>query len=89
MRAPDRMTTDAARAYARGGAKRVLFACGQSGCAARARATAATLEKAGIATRVTYAPDQGHTYDGLVQADLKKSFPWLVEDDARFVFPTD
>ena len=82
-------TQDSARSYKRNGGERVLFACGQAGCFARASATAATLEKAGIRTQVTYAPDQGHTYDGLVKVDLKQKFAWLVEGDARFVLPAE
>ncbi len=80
-------STSNARAYAKSGGQRVLFACGRAGCFTRARATAATLEQAGLKTKVTYTPDQGHTYDGGVQRDLMQSFAWLVEDDARFVLP--
>lgn len=82
-------SNDGARAYAKAGGQRVLFACGQSGCNTRAHATAATLEKAGVRTKVTYAPDQGHTYDGAVQRDIAQAFAWLVEGDARFVLPIE
>lgn len=80
-------TSSGAQTYARGGGKRVLFACGRQSCYASARQAASQLERAGVAARVVYSPDQGHTYDGGVQKEMAAAFSWLVEDDPRFTAP--
>jgi len=73
-----------ARAYKRGGGVRVLFACGQGGCAARARKNVRWLERAGLQARAEYAPGGGHTYDGAVGELVASAFEWLIADDARW-----
>src|SRR5262249_36840812 len=45
-----------ARRFAAAGGQRVLFACGQAPCDAGARASAAAFEKAGVPSKVVYAP---------------------------------
>jgi predicted esterase len=75
---------DTAAAFARGGGQRVLFACGRASCMASARAAAAQLDKAGVAARVVYAPDQGHTYADKVQEQVAAAFDWIVAGDTRF-----
>jgi len=77
----DAWTAEGARRYARGGGERVLFACGRASCRASAERAAAQLKAAGVHTRVVYAADQGHTYDGGVQAAIAASLPWLLSND--------
>lgn len=85
----DAWTSSSAQVYARGGGKRVLFACGRASCNAGAQQAAAQLVRAGVAARVVYSPDQGHTYDGGVQKEMTAAFGWLVEDDPRFALPAE
>lgn len=80
----DAWTAEGAARYARGGGKRVLFACGRAGCQVSAARAAARLNQAGVPSRVVYAPDQGHTYDAGVQAAIAAAFAWVIEGDARF-----
>jgi hypothetical protein len=67
-----------------GGARRILFACGQPGCAQVARRAATQLEKAGVAARVVHGEGVGHSYDGPVAAQVKASLEWVIEGDARW-----
>lgn len=80
----DAWTSGSAQVYAKGGGKRVLFACGRASCFSSAQQAAAYLLRAGVAARVVYSADQGHTYDGGVQKEMTAAFGWLVEDDPRF-----
>ena len=74
----DAWTAEGARRYARGGGQRVLFACGRASCLQSAERAAAQLKAAGLQSRVVYATDQGHTYDGGVQAAIAAALPWLL-----------
>lgn len=76
-----------ARAYARGGGQRVLFACGRASCTQSARAAAAHLARAGVQVKVVAAEGEGHTYDGRVAAEIASALPWLLEGDPRFAAP--
>ena len=74
----------AARKYANGGGKRVLFACGSPACVRTAERCAGYLKKAGVEARVVHAEGAGHSYGPPMDAELRASFEWLVEGDARF-----
>lgn len=76
-----------ARAYAKGGGARVLFACGQSACVHAGKQVARLLEKEGIPTRVVSGGNIGHTYDGPVARAIAAEWAWLNEGDARFSAP--
>jgi len=80
----DAWTNDSARRFARGGGLRVLFACGRASCEQSALRAARALQGAGVAVRVVAAANQGHTYDGGVQAAIAAAFAWVVEGDSRF-----
>jgi predicted esterase len=81
----DRWTAANVKAFvAPGGARRILFACGQAGCAQAAKRAAAQLEKAGVATRVVHGKGVGHSYDGPVAEEVKGALGWLLEGDPRF-----
>jgi pimeloyl-ACP methyl ester carboxylesterase len=75
-----------ARAYARGGGKRVLFGCGQRGCEVNAKAAARRLaQHDGLMTDVVYAP-VNHTFDPPLEDAVHGRMPWLVQDDGRWSF---
>jgi hypothetical protein len=85
----DQWTAARAKAYAAGGGKRVLFACGLRGRVGAAQPIAAMLERAGIGARVVLGklPSTGqfiHWYNGPVADEEKAQLPWLLEGDARF-----
>jgi predicted esterase len=73
-----------AKAFAKGGGRRVLFGCGQEACRASAKQAAGPLEAAGVGTTVVLAKGQGHRYDGPVAEQVKGAFDWAVEGDARW-----
>jgi hypothetical protein len=77
-------TDDAAKRYAEGGGKRVLFVCTTRACEAEARSAVARLERAGVAARMVSAGDLGHRFDGQVVEAIRPAWPWLVEGDPRF-----
>jgi predicted esterase len=74
-----------ARKYRAGGGKRVLFACGSPACVRTAERCAGYLMKAGVEARVVHAEGAGHSYGPLMEAELRASFEWLVEGDARWL----
>ena len=81
----DKLTPAAARAFARGGGARILFACGQAGCSIAASLSARNVERAGLAAKVVSGdPREGHTYGGAVGREVARIFDWVVEDDARW-----
>lgn len=85
----DRFTDAQVAAFARGGGKRVLFACGLKGRVAPATAAARRLERAGVGARVVLGklPDTGqfiHWYNGPVADETKAQLDWLFEGDARW-----
>jgi predicted esterase len=73
-----------ARAFKRGGGRRVLFACGQPGCVAACKAAARRAERAKLEARVADGGKVGHTYDGNVAAAIQAHWDWLVEGDKRW-----
>jgi predicted esterase len=73
-----------ARAYAKRGGQRVLFGCGNGGCATTAREAIRYLDKAGVQTRLIYDPKTGHDIAGKLASELVQSFEWVVEGDPRW-----
>jgi pimeloyl-ACP methyl ester carboxylesterase len=80
-------TADAAKRYAEGGGKRVLFVCTTRACEAATPPAMARLEKVGVAARMVSAGDIGHRFDGAVVEAIRPAWPWLVEGDPRFAAP--
>ena len=78
---PRYLDRQGARRYARGGGLRVLFACGRASCRASAERAAVQLKGGRVPSRVVYAAEQGHTYDGGVQTAIAAALPWLLSDD--------
>jgi hypothetical protein len=81
---------ETARAFARGGGKRVLFACGLKARVPAATNAARVLERAGVPSRVVLGklPDAGefiHWYNGPIADEIKAQLSWLLEDDARWL----
>jgi hypothetical protein len=88
----DRVTPESARAFARGGGQRVLFACGLKHRVAAATRAAHLLEGAGVPSRVVLGklPDAGefiHWYNGPVADEIKSQLDWLFEGDPRWAAP--
>jgi hypothetical protein len=85
----DKWTPALAAKYAKGGGKRVLFACGLRGRVPAAQQAAAVLERAGVGARAVLGklPDKGefiHWYNGPIADETKAAEPWLFEDDSRW-----
>jgi predicted esterase len=74
-------TDDAATTFAKGGGKRVLFACGQQSCVDDALTAAATLGKRKIDTKTVFGQGEGHNYKRAVKDELKKQIDWVVDGD--------
>lgn len=74
-------TEDAANAFAKGGGKKVLFACGQQSCVDDALEAAATLGKRNIATKTVLGQGEGHNYKKQVKDELRKQIDWVVDGD--------
>lgn len=73
-----------ARKFVAGGGLRVLFGCGQRGCAAAAKATAARLvARDHLDARSVFAP-VGHTFDPPLEDAIEGEMGWLVADDPRW-----
>ena len=66
-----------------GGGQRVLFGCGSGWCLPPARAAAAQLGKAGVESRVVFAP-VGHTNDRPLQEALMGELEWFLGGDERW-----
>lgn len=77
-------STPTARAYAKAGGKRVLFACGQNACVHAGKQIAKVFEKEGIETRLVSGGNIGHTYDGPVARAIVAEWDWLNAGDERF-----
>jgi pimeloyl-ACP methyl ester carboxylesterase len=77
-------TRERARAYATGGGKRVLFACGQRACKAETTVPGKLLEQAGVDVHLVYGDEQAHTYDGKVAEAIGRELAWLIEGDLRW-----
>ncbi len=74
--------TDAnAAAYARGGGKRVLFACGQPSCVYESEPVAQLLNRSKVTSRVVHGEGEGHGYDGPVKAQIRATLAWVTEGD--------
>jgi predicted esterase len=73
-----------ARALAKAGAARTLWACGQPSCVNAGRAAAKSFERAGVPSKVVSAKGAGHTYDGPVAAAIGAEWEWLVAGDPRW-----
>lgn len=67
-----------ARAFARNGGERVLFACGTRWCAQKAELPAGWLRQAKVDVRIEYAEGAGHTLGGEVMSKVQASLPWLL-----------
>jgi predicted esterase len=81
----DSWTMARAHAMSREGLGRVLFGCGQTGCAQAARTAAGRLERAGIEARVFHAQGAGHTYAGTgVERETYAAFDWVIDGDPRW-----
>ena len=77
--------TDAsAAAYAKGGGKRVLFACGQPSCVAESEPASQLLGRARVTTRIVHGEGEGHGYDGPVKEQIRTALSWVVEGDAAW-----
>ncbi|MBW2453040.1 MAG: alpha/beta hydrolase [Deltaproteobacteria bacterium] len=85
----DAWTSARVKAYADGGGKRVLFACGQKGCQIAAKRAARKLETAGIGTRVELSPGLGHSYGGPISQLVRNNLAWLLEGDDRWDLPPE
>ena len=74
--------TDAtAAAFAKGGGKRVLFACGQPSCVTESTPSAGLLERSHVSTRVVQGEGEGHSYKGAVKDQIRAALPWVLEGD--------
>lgn len=73
--------------FKKGGGEKVLFACGRPYCFTKAKASASTLDKAGVEGLVIGEERAGHTYGGPIADELRKTFAWVVEGDQRWQMP--
>ena len=73
-----------ARAFARAGGKRILFACGSKECAKVAEASVHWLGFAGVEAKLEYAPGMGHTPLGEVMTRIESALPWLLGNDEQW-----
>ncbi len=73
-----------AAAYARGGGKRVLFACGQPSCVAESDPASQLLGRAHVTARVVHGEGEGHGYKGPVKDQIKQTLAWVVEGDTTW-----
>jgi hypothetical protein len=85
----DKWTAAKAAAYARGGGKRVLLACGLRSRVRGAERAAAVLEHAGVEASVFLGklPDTGqfiHWYNGPIADETRARQPWLFDGDSRW-----
>lgn len=74
-------TDESAGAFAKGGGKRVLFACGQQSCVDDALNASATLGKRKIETKTVFGQGEGHNYKKQVKDELRKQIDWVVDGD--------
>jgi poly(3-hydroxybutyrate) depolymerase len=77
-------TLGAARKFAEGGGRRVLFVCAQAGCTNRTKSAVRSLERAGVEARVASAGNVGHTYGGEVSKVIVENWDWVTAGDDRF-----
>jgi predicted esterase len=74
----ERWNIPRARAFAKAGGQRVLFACGTKECNAAATESARWLLKSGIDARVEFAAGAGHTPLDQVLQRVQGQLPWLL-----------
>lgn len=74
-------TEEAANAFAKGGGKKVLFACGQQSCVDDALNAAGTLSRRKVDTKTVLGQGEGHGYKKQVKDELNKQIDWVVEGD--------
>lgn len=67
-----------ARAFAKNGGERVLFACGTRWCAQKSEQPAAWLRRFKVDVRIEYAEGAGHTPVGDVMRKVEAALPWLL-----------
>jgi predicted esterase len=81
-------TVDMGARYRKAGGERVLFLCGGSVCAEKARRAAAALGQGGstLRTRIVQSGG-GHTYAGSMAEALNRELGWIFDGDARFHAP--
>jgi predicted esterase len=77
-------TDPSAVAYAKGGGKRVLFACGQPSCVAESDPAAQLLGRDHVATKIVHGEGEGHGYKGAVKEQIRAALPWVIEGDAAW-----
>jgi poly(3-hydroxybutyrate) depolymerase len=63
---------------------RLLYACGQTDCVFKSKATAKIIERAGGQSRVVSGGNVGHMYDGPVAQAIAREWQWLIQDDPRW-----
>jgi hypothetical protein len=74
--------TDAsATGYAKGGGKRVLFACGQPSCVAESEPASQLLGRAAVPSRIVLGDGEGHGYKGAVKEQVRVALDWLLDGD--------
>ncbi len=77
-------TDPSAAGYAKGGGKRVLFACGQPSCVAESEPASQLLGRAHVTTRIVHGEGEGHGYKGAVKEQVRAALSWVVEGDAAW-----
>jgi hypothetical protein len=85
----DKWSPGLAAKFARGGGKRVVFACGLRGRVPAAQTAASMLGRAGVEAHVVLGklPDAGqfiHWYNGPIAEETRAQLPWLFDGDARW-----
>jgi hypothetical protein len=77
--------TDAsAAAYAKGGGKRVLFACGQPSCVTETEPAVQLLGRARVTSKIVHGEGEGHGYKGPVKEQIRQALAWVVEGDSTW-----
>lgn len=74
----ERWNIPRARAFARSGGKRVLFACGTRQCSQVAEQSLPWLARGGVEGRLEHAQGAGHTPGGEVRQRVESALPWLL-----------
>jgi predicted esterase len=82
------LTAGVAAVFARGGGRRVLFACGQRACQVEAERRVIYLRRAGAEAELVTALEVGHALDGRMAKAIEQQWQWLVSDDSRFASGT-
>lgn len=73
-----------AQRWQRHGGVRALLACGRPECVDQAQVTAGYLRRGGVEARVVHAEGAGHSYGGVMEEDLRRTFAWVIEGDSRW-----